>query len=590
MNGYKCQLVVVLGMHRSGTSATTRGLQALGVALGESLTPAVPGVNDKGFFEDIEINRINIELLEFIGSDWHSLSLISESCFQKDGLESIRRRAKSLISLRIKNGLFGLKDPRIARLLPFWISVFSDLGVDVYYVVAIRNPLSVAKSLLARDGMQSEKSYYLWLEHVIPSVLMTKGFGTVVVDFDGLIADPSNQLRRIASALGLPFSADCDAVREYINEFLDAGLRHTSFNLNDLSRDLSVPQGVVETFELLVRLARDEIAVDAQEVQDFFVRQKRALEDISPALDYMTRSDQRISLLEGEVSRLHQSLDQSSSHVSWLKQTVADQIEHILMVRQEWAARGAHIDQLATTIDTLRDTLQKQLERTEQVTNDWADRGEQIEKFERIADALRDSLQTQLEYTERVATDWADRGEHIEELAHTIDTLRDELGKQVEHTERVSTDWAARGEHIEELAHTIDTLRDGLGKQVEYTEQLNNDWAARGEHIEQLAHIIAALRDGLEKQVEYTERVEKDWAARGEHIEVLAHTVVSLRDELGKQVEYTEQVKKDWAARGVQIDHLAQSINTLEGELNEFRSSWYGVLGRSVGKIRQRLF
>lgn len=65
------------------------------------------------------------------------------------------------------------------------------------------------------------------------------------------------------------------------------------------------------------------------------------------------------------------------------------------------------------------------------------------------------------------------------------------------------------------------------------------------------------------------------------------HTLESL---LQKRVEHTELVTTDWAARGVQIDHLAQSINTLEGELNKFRSSWHGVLGRSVGKIRQRLF
>lgn len=41
MAPFKPHLVVVLGMHRSGTSATTRGLQALGVELGERLTPGV---------------------------------------------------------------------------------------------------------------------------------------------------------------------------------------------------------------------------------------------------------------------------------------------------------------------------------------------------------------------------------------------------------------------------------------------------------------------------------------------------------------------------------------------------------------------
>ena len=55
-------IIVVLGMHRSGTSAITRGLMVLGVELGDHLMPPAPNNNDKGFFEDIDVNAINVEL------------------------------------------------------------------------------------------------------------------------------------------------------------------------------------------------------------------------------------------------------------------------------------------------------------------------------------------------------------------------------------------------------------------------------------------------------------------------------------------------------------------------------------------------
>ena len=65
------KLIVVLGMHRSGTSAITRGLICLGVQLGNRLIPPIEGNNDKGFWEDIDLNNLNNEILETIYKEWH---------------------------------------------------------------------------------------------------------------------------------------------------------------------------------------------------------------------------------------------------------------------------------------------------------------------------------------------------------------------------------------------------------------------------------------------------------------------------------------------------------------------------------------
>src|SRR5665647_3705297 len=60
------KLIVVLGMHRSGTSAVTRGLQVMGVGLGDRLMPGLEGNNAKGFWEDIDLNALNIEMMSSI--------------------------------------------------------------------------------------------------------------------------------------------------------------------------------------------------------------------------------------------------------------------------------------------------------------------------------------------------------------------------------------------------------------------------------------------------------------------------------------------------------------------------------------------
>ena len=66
----KRRVVVVLGMHRSGTSAVARALQVVGVSLGSRLMPAMPGNNPKGFWEDVDFHAFNERLLVALGADW----------------------------------------------------------------------------------------------------------------------------------------------------------------------------------------------------------------------------------------------------------------------------------------------------------------------------------------------------------------------------------------------------------------------------------------------------------------------------------------------------------------------------------------
>ena len=71
-------------MHRSGTSAITRGLQVMGVELGDNLMPALKGDNDKGYWEDIDLNALNIEMLSAIGSRWDCVSPINRDLCAMD--------------------------------------------------------------------------------------------------------------------------------------------------------------------------------------------------------------------------------------------------------------------------------------------------------------------------------------------------------------------------------------------------------------------------------------------------------------------------------------------------------------------------
>ena len=200
------RLIVVLGMHRSGTSVLTRALAALDIDLGNDFIPNVSAENAKGFWEDAEINNFNIKLLQAINTDWFKLSPIKKNeLFEKNDL---RHEAIQLLEKKFSNrDLFAVKNPRFCILLPFWKSVFTEMNLKVDYIFAIRNPLSVSLSLLKRNTFPHEQNYFMWLSYVIHSFIEARNNIRLVVDFDRLMSNPKNELFRIANALELPFKA-----------------------------------------------------------------------------------------------------------------------------------------------------------------------------------------------------------------------------------------------------------------------------------------------------------------------------------------------------------------------------------------------
>ena len=115
--------VLVLGMHRSGTSALARGLQMLGVYLGNDFLSPKPD-NPTGYWEDRNIFELNERLLAVFGLKWEDVALIDDARWDEPEVEALRAEAvEYLRSQFVSHPLWGFKDPRTIRLLPFWHSV-----------------------------------------------------------------------------------------------------------------------------------------------------------------------------------------------------------------------------------------------------------------------------------------------------------------------------------------------------------------------------------------------------------------------------------------------------------------------------------
>ncbi|WP_321863710.1 glycoside hydrolase family 99-like domain-containing protein [Pseudomonas paraveronii] len=361
-------IVVVLGMHRSGTSSLTRGLKVLGVDLGANLFGGIEGNNDKGFFEDVDVNNFNVELLGALGRNWHSLEPIGLQELNSSVIQEFKLRAVQLLRSKVNSSpCFGLKDPRITRLLPFWSSVFEHLKLRVSYVIAFRHPMSVARSLQRRDEFELEKGYLLWVDHMLASLRDTSGCARVVVEYDRLMAQPELELQRIATAFKLDLDSKGKSLAEYKIGFLDSSLRHTEFQPEDLLVDPLAPAVTIELYQLLLALSEDRIALDAEETKRTVDNLAQQWKHNYPILRFLDRKDtELISLKEvldvtngqlaslagaivqkdNEIEGCSQAIFQRDGHIASLNEAIAQYEEKVIAVNEIASQYGENINAL----------------------------------------------------------------------------------------------------------------------------------------------------------------------------------------------------------------------------------------------------
>lgn len=135
------QLLIITGMHRSGTSLITSILQQSGLPIGEQLLPAAEG-NPRGFFEDQGFMLLHEAML-----DTRGVTHLVDRGFASMPNDAETTQANALISERSAQPLWGWKDPRTALFLNFW----NDLLPDAGYLFIYRNPLDVLLSLMRRN-------------------------------------------------------------------------------------------------------------------------------------------------------------------------------------------------------------------------------------------------------------------------------------------------------------------------------------------------------------------------------------------------------------------------------------------------------
>ena len=217
---------MVLGMHRSGTSALTRLLNLHGAALGGDVVPA-DETNIVGYWENRRFMQLNNDILKALGSTWHDVRPLPSGWQTADAVRKCQNRIEQEVEHQFnKLPLWALKDPRTCRLMPLWMGVFEKLSVDTSYVLIGRHPYEVAASIERRNGLPREKCLLLWLIHVLEAEAKTRGKKRVLLTYDEMLDGWAAAVARIEDGLGFRFPNRSDEIKYEVDSFLSSGLRH----------------------------------------------------------------------------------------------------------------------------------------------------------------------------------------------------------------------------------------------------------------------------------------------------------------------------------------------------------------------------
>jgi len=232
--------VIIIGMHRSGTSMLTKTLQQAGLFMGEDRDP-----NDESLF----FLEFNNWILEQVHATWDFPEPYeyANNTIKKYIIEIYKARVKSkaiqkywgmkkyiqYTKLQAINIPWGWKDPRNSLTLDIWKAIYPNAKIIHIY----RNPIDVANSLkqraleeehnfinqenfdprkyqfLARELrytgsfriMSIENGYKLWKHYVSKSLLEKQA---IHIKYEELLSNPEDQLSLIFQYLDLDISQE----------------------------------------------------------------------------------------------------------------------------------------------------------------------------------------------------------------------------------------------------------------------------------------------------------------------------------------------------------------------------------------------
>ncbi len=319
------ELLVICGMHRSGTSLVAHLLRELGWDLGPEADLMPPKAdNPRGFAEHLPAVRLNDRLLYRLGGTWSAPPALPAGWATRRDLDDLRAQAEQVVTQLSARpaGRVLLKDPRFSLTLPFWQTVTEVQRT----LLVLRAPDEVVASLLRRDDALDEAgAATLWIRYTLAALRHTNTL--VVTSTARLLEDLPTRLRQLSEQLGhLPGDHEVAAANAVVEERLwgrsgrerppgdappsaalhRARLLHAVLTSEDSTQWRSALSGLTTVEEVTAAARPSHAAIDTERIQHARLR------------DRVPRLEEQLQRARDDVDRLRDERDRARARAEGL--------------------------------------------------------------------------------------------------------------------------------------------------------------------------------------------------------------------------------------------------------------------------------
>jgi GT2 family glycosyltransferase/glycosyltransferase involved in cell wall biosynthesis/Tfp pilus assembly protein PilF len=380
-------IVIVLGMHRSGTSICSHVLSALGVDMADAI--AAHESNAKGHWERRQIVDLNDRVLEHFNrgyyTQFHDFGL-PVAWWADPEVSEVRRQIVAYLTARMGDAPFGFKDPRTARLLPMWHQIFGELGLAPKFIICLRSPAQVARSLHARDGLDPDIGEFRWFSYVVDCFRYTKNYEVCVLEYEKWFEAPKTNLAKLHEFIG-PFVLERELdIDPIISDIVDDQLRH------DNSRLAEARQPLVRSLYALAQRAGDDPA--ARERIHDIAAQYRSFDQMQRpfhrAFEQNTKTALQLPAREQKIAELAEAAKTAQAEIARLREAQAEAQRKIAeLTRQRDAVMLTAAEAVHDEIAGLRDGLTETEHTAAELREALAEAERKALELERIAAGLK---------------------------------------------------------------------------------------------------------------------------------------------------------------------------------------------------------
>lgn len=338
--------VVVIGMHRSGTSAMARSMSLLGAHLPRHLIAADPG-NPAGHWEPEPLVRLHDRLMSEVGSrwdDWRALNL------EPDLVDRYTVEATTLLADEFPaDGIAVIKDPRISRFVDAFTRALDAADFCPRWIVMHRHPLEVAESLAKRNTMAPGAAQLIWLRHQLDAERATRGRERTFVSYDALLRDWRAVLDSTTRSLDLRLPVPVDDVAAELDAFLSGEHRHHRAAEDAVPLNAWVSDAHAALSALTLDAADADAMARLDSVRDAFASVPAIFDEATASIQaHASNLSQRAAAREQQVARA------AADHRAELaRRTAAHNAERARLVR----AHRRDMRRLTTTLTAAQTRL-----------------------------------------------------------------------------------------------------------------------------------------------------------------------------------------------------------------------------------------